>query len=70
MFDEYDDNDDVAYEKKNHASTIMEILGESEMDFEEDEDERKLILDNGIVFNFDENGYLVSVTKGRKKLID
>ena len=64
MFGKFDDEEEVGTE----LEALSSIIADAGIDFEVDDedDSSTLTLDNGIVFEFDESGILMSINPPRK----
>jgi len=64
MFGKFDDEEEVGTE----LEALSSIIADAGIDFEVDDDNESptLTLDNGIVFEFDESGILMSINPPRK----
>jgi len=64
MFGKFDDEE----ENGTELDVLSSIITDAGIDFEvdDDDDSSTLTLDNGIIFEFDESGILVSINPPRK----
>ena len=65
MFGKYDDNDDFeASSNDTELEAMTDMIANAGLDFdvEDEEDGAVISLDNGITFQFDESGSLVSIS--------
>ena len=64
MFGKFDDEEEVGTE----LDVLSSIITDAGIDFEvdDDDDSSTLTLDNGIIFEFDESGVLMSINPPRK----